>query len=277
MNFQTKWATETRSAIALYLQEGPDGKFYYRMADTVLARDKNWVRWKAEVCPPISMPPVSTADQTGAMAGAKRSFANRRIKANPMGAVDMSFVSDTVNVNPLEKLRNAEAVKVPDAERCVRDVEHVDLDLEMATGEEETYLKEGRTTAVWRALRVAARRRFVVLDKLDEGPKLSNLLKDDSTLSAAETKKVVSKDSGDVKIDDGDTQMIESEATQMQSTTDAETAGKLREESTMEETPSAVDENGTNGEGQEETAAPSVTAQAADDEPAPEDVKPAEP
>lgn len=39
-----------KTAIANYLQDGPDGKFYYRVVDTVLSRDKNWVRWKMDRC-----------------------------------------------------------------------------------------------------------------------------------------------------------------------------------------------------------------------------------
>lgn len=170
-----KWAQDTRESIAKYLQSaGPDGKYYYRMADTVLSRDKNWVNWKTEECPPISKPPIPTSDQLAAIGGAKRVCQPRRIKANPMGAVDLSFVSDTKNVNNLETLQGADKCKVEGTKTWVKEVERIDLDLEMP-GDDEAYLKEGRTTAVWRALRVASRRRFNILDKVDEGSGLGIL------------------------------------------------------------------------------------------------------
>jgi THO complex subunit 1 len=56
---QTVWALGIKNSIANYLQDGPDGKFYYRMVDTVLSRDKNWVRWKMENCHPFTRDRVS--------------------------------------------------------------------------------------------------------------------------------------------------------------------------------------------------------------------------
>jgi len=51
---QTEWALGIKNSIANYLQDGPDGKFYYRVVDTVLSRDKNWVRWKMDRCMPFT-------------------------------------------------------------------------------------------------------------------------------------------------------------------------------------------------------------------------------
>ena len=178
----TKWAQDTRAAIGSYLQSDGDGKYYYRMADTVLTRDKNWVRWKVEECPPISIPPVPTSDQLSAMASAKRTCASRKIKANPMGAIDLSFVSDTKNVNSLDTLRKSEEPSIEGPEQYVRDVEQIDLDLEMASPEEESYLKESKTTATWRTLRVATRTRFKRLAEVDEAAGLEPLKKSDAVV-----------------------------------------------------------------------------------------------
>lgn len=97
-----------RKAIEEYLQEGIGGKFYYRMVDTVLSRDKNWVRWKAEGCPPIERPPVSVAEYLGARERATKVYANKRLRSSPMGALDLRFLSEG---DSLERL------KEPD--RCV--------------------------------------------------------------------------------------------------------------------------------------------------------------
>src|SRR5436305_1639745 len=105
---KTVWAQETRKAIEEYLTqgEGREGRFYYRMVDTVLARDKNWVRWKIESCPSIERPPVSTEEYLDAKSTAKKTFAPKRLRAMPLGALDLKFLSEAENLNGLEKLKN---------------------------------------------------------------------------------------------------------------------------------------------------------------------------
>ena len=97
-----------RSDIAMYLQQGPEGKFYYRMVDTVLSRDKNWTQWKIDGCPPIQRDPVSTADFVEARKGAQKACAPKRLKANPLGSVSLHFLSDTEGRDGLRKLTEPE-------------------------------------------------------------------------------------------------------------------------------------------------------------------------
>lgn len=104
--FQAKWAVETRTEIATYLQQGSEGKFYFRMVDTVLTRDKNWVHWKAEACPPIERAPVSAEDFLNAKKGAEKACANKKLRATPMGSLDLRFLSDGENAGGLEKLKD---------------------------------------------------------------------------------------------------------------------------------------------------------------------------
>lgn len=106
--FQAKWATSMRSEIAIYLQQGPEGKFYYRMVDTVLSRDKNWVHWKAEGCPPIQRDPVSAGDYSEAEKGTQKACANKRLRATPMGSLDLRFLSDGGDTDGMEKLKDPE-------------------------------------------------------------------------------------------------------------------------------------------------------------------------
>jgi THO complex subunit 1 len=97
-----------KTAIANYLQEGPDGKFYYRMVDTVLSRDKNWVRWKMENCQPFTRDRVATKDFLKAKSGAQKAVVN---KANrkPMGVSgSLKFLYNTEAETGLAQLRNAE-------------------------------------------------------------------------------------------------------------------------------------------------------------------------
>lgn len=96
-----------RNSVASYLQEGPEGKFYYRMVDTVLTRDHNWVRWKSQSCPGISQPPVSAAEFLETENASARIFANKRLRAAPMGALDVSFLDDS-KAGGLESLKQPE-------------------------------------------------------------------------------------------------------------------------------------------------------------------------
>lgn len=97
-----------RKTIEEYLQQGAGGKFYYRMVDTVLSRDKNWVRWKAEGCPLIEQPPVSVTEYLGAREHATKSYANKRLRPSPMGSLDLKFLSEGESLANLERLKEPE-------------------------------------------------------------------------------------------------------------------------------------------------------------------------
>jgi THO complex subunit 1 len=103
---QAEWALGMKNTIANYLQEGPDGKFYYRMVDTVLSRDKNWVRWKMENCPPIARPPIATADFATAKSGSKAVYGKKPLRKAPMAALNLNFLTDTHDASGSEVLKN---------------------------------------------------------------------------------------------------------------------------------------------------------------------------
>ena len=103
---QAEWAQNTRERIASYLREGPDGPFFYRMIDTVLSRDKNWYRWKAERCPPISKDSMTADDFVQAKVGAQKAATSRRLKPVPMGSLDLSFLSPPEGDDLMERLKN---------------------------------------------------------------------------------------------------------------------------------------------------------------------------
>jgi THO complex subunit 1 len=102
---QTEWALGIKNAIANYLQEGPDGKFYYRMVDTVLSRDKNWVRWKMENCQPFTRDRVPTDDFQQAKSGAQRAVQIKK-SSKPMGIPSsLDFLHNTEAETGLAQLR----------------------------------------------------------------------------------------------------------------------------------------------------------------------------
>ncbi|EXJ79441.1 hypothetical protein A1O3_08943 [Capronia epimyces CBS 606.96] len=176
----TKWAQSTRAAIASYLQQGNgnEGKFYYRMVDTVLSRDKNWVRWKAENCPSISREPVPPPAYLQANeALMKATKAHKAPLPSPPGAGDLAFLSKT---EPLEALKRPSARhKIPSLEEYYRAIETDDLDMDFAaTEEEKSEIEERKSGKLWRALR-SSDRRFALCEKVQYGGDLKALVNGD--------------------------------------------------------------------------------------------------
>lgn len=196
---QEKWVLATRLAIAGYLQAGPEGKYYYRMVETVLARDKNWVRWKLESCPSIVKDAVTPQENKDAQAGARQATANRRMKARPTGAVDVSFLAEADSTKGLESLKDPSRYTygtpmlfrlgsqffrftAPSIEKLVKDIQGDELDLEMAmTDEEKHSLEATMANKTWRALRAATHSSIDLLDKVEPGKSLQDVLRRQET------------------------------------------------------------------------------------------------
>ena len=176
-----KWASNIRSDIATYLQQGPEGKFYYRMVDTVLSRDKNWVHWKAEGCPPIQREPVSAEEFAEAEKDAAKACINKRLRSTPMGTLDLTFLSDVGNANGMEKLKDPDRYSVPTAESFQRPIADDEFEMEMAkTDEERRLAADARASKLWRTLRIASKTRLNRFDKIDDGNNLKALFEPDA-------------------------------------------------------------------------------------------------
>ncbi|KAK8192603.1 hypothetical protein M8818_007773 [Zalaria obscura] len=173
------WAISMRSKIATYIRNGPEGQFYYRMVDTVLSRDKNWVRWKQESCPPIVRDAVTAEQYQGAQNAARRATKTRNVRGGA-GALDLTFLSEADSMNNLELLKDSARYKAPSIEQLVKGIEGDDLDLEMAMTDEETQsLQAAKSSKTWRALRLAARTTLSKLDKVETGKSLPEIFKDE--------------------------------------------------------------------------------------------------
>jgi THO complex subunit 1 len=102
---QTEWALGIKTAITKHLQDGPDGKFYYRMVDTVLSRDKNWVRWKMENCQPFTRDRVPAQDFLQAKSGAQKAVVSKKV-SKPMGVPStFEFLHNNETEKGLSQLR----------------------------------------------------------------------------------------------------------------------------------------------------------------------------
>ena len=171
-----QWALKTRAEIASYLQQGLEGKFYYRMVDTVLSRDKNWVHWKAENCLPIEQLPVPASDFEDAKAGAQVACANKKLKAAPIGSLDLKFLSETEETDPLADLRDPQRSSLPPLESFKRPLADDDFSIEMTKDpEERERAVEARASRLWRALRLASRSKLQLFDQIEDGNKLDPL------------------------------------------------------------------------------------------------------
>ncbi|KAF2097939.1 hypothetical protein NA57DRAFT_18809, partial [Rhizodiscina lignyota] len=164
------WATKMRTAIAGYLQDGPEGKFYYRMVDTVLSRDQNWVRWKMENCPPISKPPVVAQEFVTAKVEARKAFSVPRKRSAPMGTLDLAFLANNAKVSSLQGLEKSERYNIPTTESVLRDIDTDVLDLDMATTDDEKNLLEhAMQNKTWRLLRCMAKEKLRLFNSADDG------------------------------------------------------------------------------------------------------------
>ncbi|KAH6616512.1 nuclear matrix protein [Boeremia exigua] len=172
----TEWALGTKTAIANYLQEGPDGKFYYRMVDTVLSRDKNWVRWKMENCQPFTRKRVGTAEFLSSKSDAVRAVAKKRPNEPTGVPSSLNFLYNTEAENGLSQLRQRNRFEAPSAESYAKKVKMIDLDLEMANSDaEKRELEDKKSSYIWRGLRAASQTQLSLFDKMEHGKGLEAL------------------------------------------------------------------------------------------------------
>ncbi|KAJ5935613.1 hypothetical protein N7466_005160 [Penicillium verhagenii] len=171
-----EWVASMRKRIEDYLQQGPGGKFYYRMVDTVLTRDKNWVRWKAEGCPPIERPAISVPDYMKARDEARKTYVSKRLRPSPMGALDFKFLSDTEALANIERLKESDRFSVPAADSFMMNIMDDEMDIDMAQNpDDKDAAIQAKSSKTWRILRLAARTKLSAFDKIDDGNNLKAL------------------------------------------------------------------------------------------------------
>lgn len=174
----TKWAVSTRQTIKQSLQSTADGRFYDRMVETVLARDKNWVRWKVESCPSIVREAVSTQQELDARAGSRGYTRPRKLPEKPMGAMDLSFLTEGEG-GGLEALKDPSRYGAPPMEDLLRGIENDKLDLDMAMDDAETTRYTNMIdNKSWRVVRDARIHKLGLLDKYEPGKPLEEIFRE---------------------------------------------------------------------------------------------------
>lgn len=163
------WALETRKEIEKHLEEGngAEGRYYLRMVNMVISRDKNWALWKFEGCPFISRPPIaSSVEQESEKSLEKVAETSNAALRVPKGSDQLIFLSNSI---PLEELRNKRA-EVPTLEQYYERIQREELDYDFAdTDQEKREIEDRKAGQLWRALRSAKGRRFQLCEDLKNG------------------------------------------------------------------------------------------------------------
>lgn len=157
-----------KDRITSYIQADSDGFFFFRVVESVISRDKGWVRWKVENCPPIERPSVSPVEFNEAKANAKRLATSRRPKAG-LNSLSLAFMDEKGNGQSLDRLKDPAKWKLPDLAGFKNKIASDDLDLDFAQNEKErTQLLESKASKTWRALRIARRSKLAAFDKIED-------------------------------------------------------------------------------------------------------------
>lgn len=171
---------DMKRAIADYLKQGAEGPFFYRMVETVLSRDKNWVRWKMENCPSIARPPVSPEVFAEAKRAALKTATSKRLRPTPMGSLDLDFLRPDAPHNQWDSYKNPERYQLPELGSFKRRLADDDFDIEMAkTPHEKQVAMDRKACDTWKALRLA--RKFKPLsafEKIDDDDNITALFED---------------------------------------------------------------------------------------------------
>ncbi|KAI2612119.1 THO complex subunit 1 transcription elongation factor-domain-containing protein [Hypoxylon fragiforme] len=168
-----KWAKAMKERITTYIQSETDGYFFFRVVESVISRDKGWVRWKVESCPPIKKDPVSPAEFNEAKSNVRRLATNKRLRPVPMGSLSLEFLKEEDRETAMEKLKDPAKWKLPDLNVFQEKIATDDLDLDFAKNDKEkSEILEAKASKTWRALRIAQRSKLALFDKIDDWQKV---------------------------------------------------------------------------------------------------------
>ncbi|CAK7221053.1 hypothetical protein SCUCBS95973_004365 [Sporothrix curviconia] len=167
----TAWATKMKHDITEHIKSSnSDGPYFLRMVDTILARDKNWVRWKIESCPSIERPAVSADEFLAAADSAERAFQpKRRRSTSGMGSFSLDFLDEEDPEEALAELRKPSHSRFSALDSFEREIADEDFEIEMPDSDASKQLAEERKASkTWRALRIVRQTNLSTFDKIDD-------------------------------------------------------------------------------------------------------------
>lgn len=150
------------------------------MVESVIARDKNWVKWKIENCPPITKPAISPDEYTSVKADARKATTNKRLRPNPLGSLNLKFLSENDAQAGLDRLKDPSRYELPSVKSFKSKMELDDMDIEMAQdgSDEKLAAQEAKASKSWRALRIASASKLVAFDKIDRSDSIDEVFLD---------------------------------------------------------------------------------------------------
>lgn len=175
----TKWVTKMKHAISDYLKSGSDGAYFYRMVETVLSRDKNWVRWKIENCPSIELPPLKPETFVAAKSSSSKLATTKKLRPTPMGSLSLDFLDDGHEDSAIEKLKSRDRSDFPELKSFKRKIADHDFEIDMpSSNESKAAAVEGKASQTWLALRMGSGLKLAEFDKIDDDDKIDYLFED---------------------------------------------------------------------------------------------------
>lgn len=176
-----------KTIVEKYLKHGVDGPYFSRVVETVLARDKNWIRWKSENCPSIELPAVSPETFLEAKKTAQRIMTKKRLRPMPMGSLSLSFLEDGDGETAMQKLKAEERYSLPELDSFKRKIADDDFEIEMPTNNQtKAAAIESKASKSWRALRIASKSRLALFDKIDDPEKIDAVFEEPVDVDEAE-------------------------------------------------------------------------------------------
>ena len=179
----SKWATTSRQMISNYLSTTLDGKLFNRMVDTVLARDKNWIRWKVESCPSIVRGPVFTQSELDARRGAKHATKGRQPSDTSGGPMDLSFLVEDC-VDGLNTLEDPTRYNPTPITQLLDDITVYQLDLDFEPDPATSDIRHQIESKQWRIIRQASANDLGILEKIEPGKDLADAFRPSEPASA---------------------------------------------------------------------------------------------
>ncbi|KAK3357186.1 THO complex subunit 1 transcription elongation factor-domain-containing protein [Lasiosphaeria hispida] len=191
----TEWVMGMKKTIAEYLKQGSEGPYFYRMVETVLSRDKNWVRWKIENCPSIELPFISPQTFVEARNSANKLATTKRLRTTPLGSLSLDFLDDDDEVAAMDRLKAKDRYELPDLSTFQKGIANDDFEIDMPTNNEtKAAAIEGKASKSWRALRIASRFKLAAFDKIESDDKIDAIFEDRPAEEPSESMKITNGD-----------------------------------------------------------------------------------
>lgn len=174
------WAAKMKHDITEHIKSSnSDGPYFLRMVDTILARDKNWVRWKVESCPSIERPAVSADEFVAAEDGAQRAFGQRRRRStSAMGSFSLDFLDEEDPEEALDALKQPGRSKMLSLDTLEREIADEDFEIEMPDSDaSKQQAEERKASKTWRALRIVRQTHLSTFDKIDDDNNIQRVFK----------------------------------------------------------------------------------------------------